>query len=75
MDLEKLRRDWETDPTLKECAFDRVEELAEHLVKTHKFLMGPRSGALGYLYQAQVRRVRELTKELESGRKNNPVQL
>lgn len=68
MDLEKLRRDWAEDPTLNYCAFDRVEDLAEHLVKAHKYLMSPDGGPLAYLYQQQVRRVRELTKELNDER-------
>lgn len=55
MDLEKLRRDWATDPTLRGLAFETVEELAEHLKKCHKRLMGPDSGPFGYLYQQQVR--------------------
>jgi hypothetical protein len=62
VDLEKLARDWDKDPTLNRIAFETVEELAEHLVKVHKFLMGPESGPFGYLYQKQVVRVRELTK-------------
>lgn len=59
MDLEKLARDWETDPGLSKLAFDSVEELAEHLLKMHHFLMGPNAGALGYLYQQQTRRARD----------------
>lgn len=73
MDLEKLRRDWAEDPCLRYCAYDRVEELADHLVRAHKYMMGPEGGPLGYLYRAQVRRVRELMKELQDERaKNQP---
>lgn len=68
MDLEKLRRDWAEDHCLRYCAYDRVEELAEHLVKAHKYLMSPDGGPLAYLYQQQVRRVRELMKELQDER-------
>lgn len=68
VDLEKLKRDWAEDPTLRYCAHDRVEDLAEHLVKAHKYLMSPDGGPLAYLYQQQVRRVRELMKELQDER-------
>jgi hypothetical protein len=59
MDLEKLKQDWLTDPTLRHAAFDSVEELAEQLVKTHRRLVGPDAGLVGYLYQQQIRRVKE----------------
>ena len=68
MDLEKLKRDWAEDPTLRYCAYDRVEDLAEHLVRAHKYLMSPDGGPLAYLYQQQVRRVRELNEELKRER-------
>lgn len=68
MDLEKLKRDWAEDPTLRYCAYDRVEDLAEHLVRAHKYLVSPDGGPLAYLYQQQVRRVRELMKELQDER-------
>lgn len=63
MDLERLARDWEDNPCLQHCAFARVEDLAEYLVQAHRYLMSQESGPAGYLYQAQVRRVRELTGE------------
>jgi hypothetical protein len=68
MDLRKLERDWAEDPCLRYCAHERVEDLADHLLKAHKYLMSPDGGPLAYLYQAQVRRVRELTKELNDER-------
>ena len=64
MDLEKLRADW-SEPGLNHMAFESVEELAQHLLVLHKWLMGPLSGPLGYLYQQQTRRARELQKELD----------
>lgn len=69
MDLKKLTRDWAEDPSLRHCAFDRVEELAAHLVKSHRYLMSPDGGPFGYLYQQQVLRVRELTRELQNERR------
>jgi hypothetical protein len=59
VDREKLAADWETEPTLRGLAFDSVDELGEHLLKLHKFLMSPTAGPLGYLYQQQTRRARE----------------
>lgn len=69
MDLEKLARDWAEDPCLIYCTYDRMEDLADHLVKAHKYMTSQEGGPLGYLYQAQVRCVRELTKELQDERK------
>ncbi len=69
MDLEKLKHDWANDPTLKHAAYDRVEQLAVDLVKAHKFMMSPDAMLVGYLYQAQVKRVRDLTRELENERR------
>lgn len=69
MSSEKLEHDWQNDPTLRHAAYDEVGELAEALKKAHHHLMGEDSGLVGYLYQQQVRRVRELMKELENERK------
>lgn len=60
MNLDRLREDWRSDPCLKFAAFDRVEDLAEHLVKLHRRLIGPEGGLAGYLYRQQIRRIREL---------------
>ena len=71
MDWEKLKRDWADSPQLNFYAFDTVEELAQHLAKCHKMMMNGELGCLGYLYRQQTLRVRQLTEELENGRKNN----
>lgn len=65
MDLAKLQVDWAEDPRLRRLGFDTVEELAEHLVKLHKNLLSDEGGPFGYLYAQQLRRVRELQKELQ----------
>lgn len=62
MDLDKLQRDWKTEPNLRYAACVDVADLAEQLVKAHRTLMGPNSGLYGYLYQQQVRRLREQNK-------------
>lgn len=72
MDLGKLKDDWQADPCLRLLGFDTVEELAEHLVKCHKYLMGPNGGPFGYLYQQQTRRLRELGEQ--DGRGNGQQQ-
>jgi len=64
MDLFRLSRDWRTDPALRECADDTVEDLAKRLVKIHQYLMSSDSGPLGYLYQQQVRINKELKEKL-----------
>jgi hypothetical protein len=63
MDLKKLERDWATDPCLKYCCDNNVNELAERLLRAHKYMMSEAAGPLGYLYQAQVRLIRELKHE------------
>ena len=57
--MEKLGRDWKTEPTLRIAAFENVEDLAQQLLQTHKWLMGDGSGLVGYLYQQQVKRLKE----------------
>lgn len=64
-DLEKLASDWASDPVLHHCAYDKVEDLAEALIKCHQYLISPEGGLAGYLYQQQVRRVKELQEELK----------
>lgn len=68
MDLEKLKRDWAEDPQLKFYAFDRVEDLAEHLRKVHTDMMRGEHGCFGYLYRQQTLRLQELRKELDNVR-------
>ncbi|MFA7063812.1 MAG: hypothetical protein WC132_06725 [Methanomethylophilus sp.] len=69
MDLEKLKRDWAEDPQLKFYAFDRVEELADHLRRVHSEMMKGGHGCFGYLYRQQTLRVKQLMKELEDARR------
>lgn len=69
MDLEKLKRDWAEDPQLKFYAFDRVEELADHLRRVHAEMMNGGHGCFGYLYRQQTLRVKQLMKELEDARR------
>jgi|WetSurMetagenome_2_1015567.scaffolds.fasta_scaffold898303_2 hypothetical protein len=66
MELSKLASDRRTDPSLRDCAEDTVEDLAKRLVKVHQYLMSSDSGPLGYLYQQQVRINRELKEQLKS---------
>lgn len=58
MDLEKLRRDWDEDESLRGLAFESVEDLADHLVKVHRAMMRGEMGPMGYLYRKQVERAR-----------------
>ena len=60
MDLRKLERDWHTDPCLLKCEHETVEDLAAQLKLAHQYLMSAGAGPLGYLYQQQVKLVREL---------------
>lgn len=72
-DLEKLAEVARTDPGLALAPGQTVEDLAEHLVAAHRYLIDPtRSGPVGYLYRQQIRRVRELTQELEDARRQQP---
>jgi len=57
---EELETDLKEHPNLAPIPWERREDAEAHLVKCHKYLMSPDSGPLGYLYQRQVLRVREL---------------
>jgi hypothetical protein len=65
MDIGRLALDWHTESTLRECGDDNVVELAKRLAKIHAYLMGPRSGAFGYLYQRQAQLIKQQKEELE----------
>lgn len=65
MSLEKLELDWKEHPCLRFEGYDTVEQLRDHLLSVHRRLLGPEAGVMGYLYQQQTRRVRELQKELD----------
>lgn len=69
MDLEKLKRDWAEDPQLRFYAYDRVEDLADHLRKVHNDMMNGEHGCFGYLYRQQTLRLREVMKELQDVRR------
>lgn len=67
MDLAKLAADWATDPALSAVSSGTVEELAEHLLRAHRYLNDPaQAGPLCYLYQQQIRINRELKEQLKT---------
>jgi hypothetical protein len=73
VDLVKLAHDWVHDPSLKYASADTVEDLAKQLVSAHKYLMDPEQGGIFcYLYQQQVRKVREW-KTLMEGKSVDPT--
>lgn len=73
MNLERLAQDWKDDPALEQLTFDSVQELADHLVKAHRYLTNQvQGGPFAYLYRKQIERNRELQRELERvGRSNS----
>lgn len=64
-DLQKLENDWQTHPCLRKYACKNINELAEYVKATHKFLMSDDSMIMGYLYQKQVAHNNKLKEELK----------